>query len=206
MAKARNLLTITTIALVLIGLSYALSAQQVLAENSRIEAHLVELIPEECEVTYASNGVAADIVFKCDAYGNIIDKTYLQLIASGVYEGSKASYRITMENISEFPLMVEEYKLEIDRNNCSLADLIYFSGSVKIYRVNSEYYDLLGTFEMVSLEDLDDRLTSIMEYRKIDTDEKVVLEVSQHFENNKNKFVGKSGLSYELKPVFIQYF
>jgi hypothetical protein len=45
-----------------------------------------------------------------------------------------------------------------------------------------------------------------MEYIKIDAGETVVLEVSQQFDKDKNRFIGKSGLTYSLKPVFIQYF
>jgi hypothetical protein len=108
--------------------------------------------------------------------------------------------------MSDFSLVIDEYRLEIDPDNRSLADLIYFSGSVKISRNNNEFYDSLGSFEMVGLEELDDKLTSIMEYIKIDAGETVVLEVSQQFDKDKNRFIGKSGLTYSLKPVFIQYF
>ncbi|MGI6669283.1 MAG: hypothetical protein ACOX4M_07810 [Acetivibrionales bacterium] len=206
MGKAKNLLLITSIALVLIGIIYAMASQQVFGESVRIDAQLVEFVPEECTVTYASRGVYADIEFKCDNSGNIIDKTYLNLVARGVYEGSKASYRISMKNMSDFSLVVDEYRLEVDPDNRSLADLIYFSGSVKISRNNNEFYDSLGSFEMVGLEELDDKLTSIMEYIKIDAGETVVLEVSQQFDKDRNRFIGKSGLTYSLKPVFIQYF
>ena len=42
MGKAKNLLLITSIALVLIGISYAMASQQVFGESVRIDAQLVE--------------------------------------------------------------------------------------------------------------------------------------------------------------------
>lgn len=58
MTTARNILLVTTIALLLIGLSYAMAAQQVFGETARIDAYLMEFVPEECKVVDASRGVS----------------------------------------------------------------------------------------------------------------------------------------------------
>jgi hypothetical protein len=182
-----------------------MAAQQVFGETARIDAYLMEFVPEECKVVDASRGVSAGIEFKCDSSGNIIDKTYLNLVADNVYEGSKAVYRITLWNFSEFALTADDFRLKVDEDNCSLADLIYFSGSVIIVK-DDEYENLLGTFEDVGLYELDDTLSGIMEYKKIEANEKVVFEISQQLDKSRTKLIGKTGLSYELIPVFVQYF
>lgn len=205
MAKARNILLITTIALLLTGFSYAMAAHEVFGETVLIDARLMEFVPEECSVVDASRGVFADIEFKSDSSGDIIDRTSLSLIANNVYEGSKVAYRIMLWNISEFAVTADEFRLEVDANNCSLADLIYFSGNVIIVR-DDEYQNLIGTFDEVGLYELDDALSGIMKYMKVEPNEKVVLEISQQLDRSKTKLIGKTGLSYELVPVFVQYY
>lgn len=206
MGKSKYILLFSIAALILIGLSYALSTQLGFKDTSLANASLIEFLPEECKVLETSRGVTASIEFNCDAFGNITDKTYVKLIAKDIYAGANSTFSITAQNISNIPLTIDMYKLYIDDNNRSLADLIYFSGKVKIYRNNGEYYDTLGTFDRIRLPDLADHLTSIMKYRKIDMTEKLVLELDQQFDKDQDMFTGKSGLSYRLIPVFVQYF
>lgn len=206
MGKSKYLLIITVIALIFIGLSYAMAMEIGFKDSSLDNTSLIEFIPEECKVLETSEGVTASIEFNRDKLGNIVDKNYIHMIAKNVYAGANASFSITAQNISDIPLSVDRYNLNIDSSNRSLADLIYFSGSLKIYRNNSEYYDILGVFNNVRLSELADNLTNIMKYRKIDITEKLVLELNQQFDEDNDKFAGKSGLSYQLVPVFIQYF
>lgn len=206
MGKAKYLLLISVAALILIGLSYAMALQQGFKDYSLSNASLIELLPKECKVMGTSKGVTASIEFNRNKLGNIVDKTYIQLVSKDIYAGANASFSITAQNISEIPLAVDRYNLYIDSSNRSLADLIYFSGSIKIYRNDGEYYDIIGVFNKVRLSELADNLTNIMKYRKIDITEKLVLELNQQFDEDNDKFTGKSGLSYNLIPVFIQYF
>jgi hypothetical protein len=206
MDRRKFLLIISVIALVIIGLSYAMTMASSFIDESLANASLIELIPEECTVLKISSGVAASVEFKGDRFGNIIDKTYIQLVTENVYPGAYASFSIVAKNISSIPLSVDYYTLEADSGNSTLDELIYFSGRVNIYRGDSEYYDVLGTFENVRLSGLADVLTNIMKYRKIDVTEKIVLEINQQFENNREKFKRSGELSYVLVPVFIQYF
>lgn len=206
MGKAKYLLIFTAVALIFIGLSYAMAMEQDFKDDTLVNASLIQFIPEECKVLNTSDGVTAGIVFHRDKLGDIVDKNFIQLIASNVYAGANASFSITAQNISDIPLSIDRYTLNVDSTNRSLANLIYFSGSVKIYRDGSEYYDVLGTFKMVRLTELADNLTNIMKYRKIDITEKIVLELNQQFDDDIERFAGKTGLSYQLVPVFIQYF
>jgi len=204
--KDKLLLLIAVVSLIIIGLSYAMAGAQDFRASALAYGSLMELVPEECRVLETSEGVLADVEFQRDKFGNIIDKTDINLMATNVYAGAHAEFRITSQNISDITLSVDEYKLEFDQSENSLADLIYFSGTVKIIRYGGQYYDILGSFENVSLMELDDILTAILKYRKIDIGEKMVLELNQQFENDRDKFAGRTGLSYKLIPVFVQYF
>ncbi|MDT3699989.1 MAG: hypothetical protein RO469_11255 [Thermincola sp.] len=206
MGKGKYLLLMTVLSLIVIGLSYALASAQSFKDSALVHGSLMELVPEECRVLETSPSVLADLEFQRDRFGNIIDKTNLSLMAANVYAGAHAEFRITTQNISDIALSVDEYKVEIDQEDNSLADLIYFSGVVKIIRGGGQYHDVLGSFKNVSLIELGNTLTAIFEYRKIDIAEKTVLELNQQFENDPDKFAGRTGLSYRLVPVFVQYF
>jgi hypothetical protein len=206
MSKGKSLLIITVIALVIIGLSYAMTMVQSFIGESLTNASLIELIPEECKVLKTSSGVTAAVEFNRDKFGNIVDRTHIQLIMGSIYPGANATFSIAAKNISSIPLSVDYYTLEIDSGNSTLDELISFSGRVNIYRGDSEYYAVLGTFKNVRFSELADVLTSIMKYRKIDVTEKMVLELNQQFDDNWERFEQRGGLSYVLISVFIQYF
>jgi len=204
--RDKLLLLTAVLSLIIIGLSYATASAQGFMDSAAINGSLMELVPEECEVLETSPGVSAGVEFERDKFGNIIDKTTINLMASNVYAGAYAKFRITSQNISDITLSIDQFQMEIDQRDNSLADIIYFSGSVKMIRYGEQYYDDLGSFKNVSLLELGDILTAILQYRKIDIAEKMVLELNQHFDNDRAKFVGKTGLSYKLVPVFVQYF
>ncbi len=203
--KYKSLLVFAVVSLIIMGLSYNMAGAQDF-RNSALAYNLMVLVPEECEVLDTSPGVLADVEFQRDKFGNISDKTNINLMATNVYAGAHAEFRITAQNVSDITLSVDEYKLEFEQSEDSLADLIYFSGIVKIIRYGEQYYDELGSFENVSLTELDDNLTAILKYRKIDLKEKIVLELNQQFDNDQAKFAGRTNLSYRLFPVFVQYF
>lgn len=206
MGRSKYILIISVIALIVIGLSYAIAARGGFDNSRYVDANLIEFVPDECKVTDASEGVTATVEFKRDKSGNIADKTYISLNADGVYAGANTEFSITAQNISNIPLSVDDCKLKIDNNNKSLEDLTYFSCKVKLFKNKGQYYDLLGYFDNIGINELAQKLTSIMKYRKIDINEKLVLEFSQKFDKDQKNFVGKSGLSYKLIPVVIQYF
>lgn len=206
MGNSKYLLLTTVITLVLIGLSYAITFQQGFVEASLTNATLIELIPEECKVISASENVKADISFKQNRFGGIVDKTYIKLSTKNVYGGSSAAFCITAQNISDIPLSVDQFMLHIDGMKNSISNIMYFSGKVKLYRNNGSYYDVLGTFNGIRLSLLAENLTAIAKYRKIDSGEKLVLELNQQFDVDSDKFRGENVLSYRLIPVFVQYF
>ncbi|HHW31911.1 MAG TPA: hypothetical protein GXX20_09615 [Clostridiaceae bacterium] len=206
LGSSKRLLSITVIALVLIGLSYTLSFQEGFVEAALTNATLIELVPDECKVINTSKNLEAGVSFIKDEFGNIVDKTYIMLSTKNVYAGASATFCITARNISDIPLSVDQFTLHVDSRKDSISDLMYFSGKVKIYRNDGVYYDELGTFSNINLAALADNLTSLTKYRKIDSGEKLVLELQQKFSVDSEKFVGKVGLSYRLEPVFVQYF
>jgi hypothetical protein len=203
-SKDKSLLLTAVVLLIIIGLGYAMASAQGFPDP--VSGSLMELVPEECLVLDTSAGVLADVEFQRDRFGQIMNKTDLNLVAANVYAGAHAEFCITAQNISNITLSVDEFKMEIDCNDDSLADLIYFSGAVQIIRYRGQYYDELGSFNNISLTELGDTLTAILEYRKIEPAEKIVLELNQQFENNREKFARGTGLSYKLVPVFVQYF
>jgi len=202
--KDKSLLLTAVVLLIFIGLSYALASAQ--GSPDSVSGSLMELVPEECLVLDTSAGVLAEVEFQRDRFGHIMSKTDLNLVAANVYAGAHAEFCITAQNISNITLSVDEFKMEIDHNDDSLADLISFSGTVQIIRYGGQYYDKLGSFKNVSLTKLGDTLIAILEHRKIEPAEKIVLELNQQFEDDREKFVGGTGLSYKLVPVFVQYF
>ena len=206
MDKTRHLLIISVITLILIGISYSIAMQQGFANNSLTNAAFMELLPEECRVMSISEGVTAGVSFRRDKFGNITDKTYVNLYTKNIYAGANAGFCITAQNIADIPISVDEFMLHVDGNKSAISELIYFSGSVKIYRDNGTYYDVLGTFRNIALSELAGNLTSLTKYRKIDSGEKLVLELNQQLDDGPVKLTGKAGLSYKLVPVFIQYF
>lgn len=197
---------IAVVCLIIIGLSFAMAAADEFKNYALAHGSLMELVPEECKVLDASPDVLADVEFQCDKHGNIINRTDINLLATNVYAGAHAEFRITAQNISDLNLSVDEYKLEYEAEENSLADLIYFSGVVKILRFGEQYYDQLGSFKGVALTELDDTLTAILKYRKIEPREKIVLELNQQFDNEQAKFASRTNLTYKLTPVFVQYF
>jgi hypothetical protein len=209
--KGKTLLIVTVIALIIIGLSYAEAMSDVFRDQSLRGATLIELVPQKCRVLEASEGVEASVEFNRDEFGNIADRTFVRLIAENVYGGANVSYRIVAKNISTLPLSVDNYTLEVNGSDGSLADLLTFSGRVKIYRYKGregrdEYYDLIGSFSNVNIEELADHLTNIMKYRKIDINEEIAIELDQQFEEGEAWFGLEDSLSYVLVPTFIQYF
>jgi hypothetical protein len=206
MGSSRNLLLVTVITLILVGLSYSVAFQQGFVEASLTNATLIELIPEECRVISASENVIADIQFNRDRFGNIADKTFIELITKNVHAGSSTAYCITAQNIGDIPLTIDRYILHVDNVKSSIYDLMHFSGAVKLYRNDGTYYDVLGTFNNISFPLLEEKLTAIVKYRKIDSKEKLVLELKQQFDMDSDKYREKVGLSYRLVPVFFQYF
>lgn len=206
MGRAKYLLVIVVLELILVGLSYVMAAQSGFMDNSLANVTFIEFLPDECEVYDKSPGITAGIEFKRNKYGDIADRTSMSLITRNVYAGSHAAFRITAKNMSNMPLIVDEYQLMIGNNNSYLSGALCFSGKIKIYRNDYEYYDLLGEFKNVRLSKLAENLTSIMKYRKIDIGEKLVIELNQQIDTNRQVHEGKSGLQYSLMPVFRQYY
>lgn len=204
--RTKYLLVTAVIALILMGFSYAMAMQAGFVDAYMSNNALIEFIPDECGVLTASNGVTASVDFNRDIAGKIVDKAHIKLTARGFYPGARVVYNIAARNISNIPLTVDQYKLEIDDKNQSLRDLIRFSCNVKLYKENDSYYNLLGSFKNIGIDELAANLTSIMKYRKIDVNEKIVLEFSEHISQYHQMAAGKSGLSYKLVPVFKQYF
>jgi len=202
----KSLLIFSLIALILIGLEYAMEVEQGFKEQPLFNTALMQMVPEKCRVVDMSEGIDASIEFKRDESGNIVDRSFVRLVADNVYAGSNVSYRIVVKNISTIPISVERCTLSINGTSDSLADSIYFSGSIKIYRHDNEYYDVIGTFKNVGISELADSITNIMKYRKIDTTEEVIIELEQQFDRNDSWFVLDGELSYVLTPVFVQYF
>ena len=206
MGKAKFLLIVAVVVLVLIGLSYAISMQAGFIDDSLAGMTLIEFFPDECEVYNKSHNITANIEFNRDKFGNIVDRTSIHLITKGVYAGSNAAFRIVSRNLSSMPLTVDEFYLEISNNNRFLSEAMYFSGRVKIYKNNDEYYDVLGEFKNVRLSKLAHSLTSILKYRKIGAGEKLIIEINQQIDENSEGYVGQAGLEYRIIPVFKQYF
>jgi len=206
MGKAKYLLIFIVIDLILIGLSYVMAAQYGFLDNSLVNATLVEFLPDECKVYDKSPGTTASIEFKRNKLGEIIDRTSMNLVTKGVYAGSYSSFSVVALNIGDIPLMVDEYRLDIENGDNYLSKELYFSGKIKIYTKDNDYYNLLGEFKKVSLSNLADKLTSIMKYRKIDIGEKIIIELTQHVVNDIGSYEGEGGLQYRLVPVFVQYF
>lgn len=207
--KGKTLLIITVIALVIIGLSYAAAMGDDFKDQSLKDATLIELIPQKCRVLETSEGVDASVEFKRNESGNIVDRTFVRLIAENIYGGANVCFRIVAKNISTIPLSVDNYTLEMNDSDNSLTDLLSFSGSVKIYKGKkggNEYYELIGTFSKVGIAELADRLTHILKYRKIDINEEIAIELDQQFQEGEAWFAQEGGLSYTLVPTFIQYF
>jgi len=203
--RSKKLLIISVTCLIIVGLSYSIALGQELKDNYTNNVFLIELIPEECKVLDMSEGVSASVEFIRDEFGNIVDKTFIHLLAENIYAGASVTYAIALRNISSLALSVDHYTISIDGGSNSLEDLIRFSGSVKIYRSESEY-DVLGSFSNIRIDELAQNLTNIMKYRKIDITEKIVIELEQFFENSSVRFKQDEGFSYKLVPVFIQYF
>ncbi len=197
---------IAVVSLIIIGFSFAMAAAEAFKNSDLAYGSLMELVPEECGVLDTSPDVLADVEFQRDKHGKIISRTDINLVATNVYAGAHAEFRITAQNISDITLSVDQYKLEYAADENSLADLIYFSGTVKILRYGEQYYDQLGSLKSVALSELDDSLTAIFKYRKIEPGEKIVLELNQQFDNEQAKFAGRTNLTYKLMPVFVQYF
>ena len=99
------------------------------------------------------------------------------------------SYRIVVKNISTIPISVDGCTLSINNNSDSLADSLYFSGSIMIYRSDNEYYDIIGTFKNVGITELADHITNIMKYRKIDITEEMVIELDHQFDGDERRLV-----------------
>jgi hypothetical protein len=204
--KPKFLLLTSVITLVIIGLSYAMAFSQGMRDEYSSRAILIELVPEECKVLDASQGVSASVEFKQDEKGNIVDRTYVHLIAREVYDEAGVTFNLVARNISDMPISIDRYTLNTDDSNRSLEDFIYFSCTVKIFRGNSKYYDILGSFKSVKMDELADNLTNIVKYRKIDVTERIVVELTQEFKSSNNYFPDNGVLSYTLVPIFIQYF
>jgi len=205
MGRGKYLLILAVIELVLLGLSYAISVQAGFLDKSLSNTTFIEILPDECEVYNKSSNITASIEFNRDWLGNITDRTSINLITKGVYAGSNAAFRIASRNISGIPITVDECRLEVSHNNSFLSGAIYFSGRIKIYKSNDEYYDVLGEFRNVSLSKLAHSLTSIMKYRKIDIGEKLIIELNQQMDENSEGYEGQAGLEYRIIPVFKQY-
>jgi hypothetical protein len=206
MGKAKYLLLFSITALIIIGLSYAMALQQGYDVYGLSNATLIEFVPDQCMVVRTSDGVSAGVEFRKNVLGDIVDRTYVNLTAKGIYDGAFATYKITSRNISGIPLSVDLFNLYIDKSNLSLSESIYFSGSVKIYRNHGENFDTLGSFNRVRINELAKNLTNIMKYRKIDVSESFVLELKQRFDKNRDETTLQGSLSYRLIPTFIQYF
>jgi hypothetical protein len=204
--KWKYLLLSSVIALIIIGLSYTMVIGSEFRDQALMDAFLIQLIPEKCRVVETSQGVDASVEFIRDELGNIVDRTYVKLVLENVYAGANVTFRIAAKNISSIPLSVDYYTLYINSRNYSLEDSIYFSGSVKIFRDNSEYYDLIGTFKDVSISELANNLTNMMKYRKIDITEEIQIELDQRFGDSGQLFTNNEALSYTLVPRFVQYF
>jgi|GEM_PF-2741936 len=204
--RYKSLLIIAVVSLIITGLSFAMAAAEEFKNSDLAYGSLMELVPDECGVLDASPDVLAGVEFQRDKHGKIINRTDINLVAANIYAGAHAEFRITAQNISDLNLSVDRYKLAYEADEYSLADLIYFSGAVKILRYGEQYYDELGSFKSVALTELDDSLTAIFKYREIKPGEKIVLELNQQFDNEQAKFAGRTNLTYKLMPVFVQYF
>ena len=145
-SKDKKILAISVLVLVFIGVSYAMTNAQAYMESTFVTGSLLELIPEECRVLETSKGVLAEVEFQRDKSGKIMNKTDINLLAANVTAGSFAEYRLTIQNISELTVTVDEWRLEIDKENNSLADYISFSGIVTVKHHDGEYTDILGSF------------------------------------------------------------
>jgi|LSQX01.1.fsa_nt_gb hypothetical protein len=203
-SKDKALLIAALASLIIVGFCYAMVSAQDLADSPRLG--LMELLPGECRVLDSSKGVLAGVELPRGRAGHLLDKAELNLAAKNVYAGAHAEFCITAQNTSNITLALDKFKMEIDHNNDSLADLIFFSGTVKVTGFGGKYHDRLGSFHNVSITELSHILTAIMEYRKIEPAEKVILELRQQFSNDRGKFAGATGLSYKLLPTFVQYF
>jgi hypothetical protein len=202
----KTLLLFSIAALILIGLGYAIGVGQEIKDQSQLNTSLMQLVPEKCKIVDLSDGIDASIEFRRDETGNIVDRSYVRLLADNVYAGANVSYRIVVKNISTIPISVDGCTLSINNNSDSLADSLYFSGSIMIYRSDNEYYDIIGTFKNVGITELADHITNIMKYRKIDITEELVIELDHQFDGDERRLVLDGSLSYELMPVFVQYF
>jgi len=206
MSRAKYLLLVAVIELILIGLIYEITVRFGFIDDGLANTTLIEFLPDECEVYNKSRDITASIEFDCDKLGNIVDRTSIHLVTKGVHAGSNTAFRIASRNLSQIPLTVDEYHLEISDDNRYLSGAIYFSGRIKIYKSNDEYYDILGEFKNVRLSKLSDSLTSIMKYRKIDIGEKLIIELNQQIDEDSEGYEEQAGLKYRLIPVFKQYF
>ena len=204
--ERKYLFIIAIIALIIIGLSYVVAMGSSFKSQALRDGPLIQLVPEKCQVLDASSGVDASVEFNRDVFGNVSDKTYIKLIANNVYDGASSTYSIVAKNVSSFPLSIDDYMLIVDSSNNTLEDYTYFSGTIRIHKDDGAYHDELGIFEGVRLSELSDTLTALMEYRKIDTEEEVEIELMQYFEGDEDMPTRSYGLSYVLLPRFIQYF
>ncbi|NMA95952.1 MAG: hypothetical protein GX974_07920 [Clostridiales bacterium] len=204
--ERKYLFIIAIIALIIIGLSYVVAMGSSFKSQALRDGPLIQLVPEKCKVLDASSGVDASVEFNRDVFGNVSDKTYIKLIANNVYDGASSTYSIVAKNVSSFPLSIDDYMLIVDSSNNTLEDYTYFSGTIRIHKDDGAYHDELGIFEGVRLSELSDTLTALMEYRKIDTEEEVEIELMQYFEGDEDMPTRSYGLSYVLLPRFIQYF
>ena len=143
----KTLLLFSIAALILIGLGYTIGVGQEIKDQSQLNTSLMQLVPEKCKIVDLSDGIDASIEFRRDETGNIVDRSYVRLLADNVYAGANVSYRIVVKNISTIPISVDGCTLSINNNSDSLADSLYFSGSIMIYRSDNEYYDIIGTFK-----------------------------------------------------------
>lgn len=200
------LLLLAAIALIIIGASYAAASGQEFRDQPITNAPFMGLVPEKCRVIEKSEGVDAAVEFKRDRSGSIIDRAFISLVAENVYAGANISYRIVVKNISSIPLSLGNCALEVESGSDSLEELISFSGSVKIYNEDKRRYDLVGSFEDTGINQLADKLTGIMKYRKIDISDEVVIELNQKLGSSREADLWGSELSYALMPAFVQYF
>ncbi|NLZ39496.1 MAG: hypothetical protein GX893_07825 [Firmicutes bacterium] len=204
--KDKHILVIFALVLIFIGVSYALTNAQAYMKSTFITGNLLELVPEECLVLETSEGVWAEVDFLRDGIGRIIDKTSVNLLAANVIAGSFVEYRLSMQNISELSVMVDEWYLEVDEENDSLADCLFFSGTIKVEHHDGQHADLLGSFANISLAGLNGTLTNIMQYRTISRDEKIILDLKQQLGDKIDPVGSGADFSYKLIPVFVQYF
>lgn len=205
MDKTRNILILSVLSLILVGVSYAMINSEEFKSSSLSFAIFAEFLPDECIVTGASEGVRAGVEFSRNDRGIITDKSSIQLKAENVAAGSTVSFSLAAKNVSEIPIAVDGCELQV-RGDQSMAEIMRFDCKVLVYDKDGLYYEVLGSFESAALEELPDLLTNIMKYRKIDESEKFVIKLDQKIAAHTGGYNGDSTLNYRLIPVFVQYF